>query len=74
MIPAATAPAGQRHARAPAFVDERLRYAAADRETLDQAGGEIGSGQRREFLVGVQPSGAGQQNRLRFDYMRDFGS
>ena len=47
--------ARQRRARAPAFVDERLRHAAADRETAAQSGGEIGRGEREEFLVGVQP-------------------
>ena len=47
--------AGQRRARAPAFVDERLRHAAADRETAAQPGGEVGRGEREEFLVGIQP-------------------
>ena len=47
--------AGQRRARAPAFVDERLRHAAADRETAAQPGGEVGSGEREEFLVRIQP-------------------
>ena len=48
--------ARQRRARAAAFVDERLRHAAADRETAAQSGGEIGRGEREEFLVGVEPA------------------
>ena len=54
MIPAAMAP--DSGVRAPAaFVDERLRHAAADRETAAQPGGEVGRGEREKFLVGIQP-------------------
>ena len=48
--------ARQRRARAPAFVDQRLRHAAADRETAAQPGGEVGRGERKEFLVRIQPA------------------
>ena len=48
--------AGQRRARAAAFVDERLRHAAADRETASQAGGEIGAASaRNSWLASSRP-------------------
>ena len=47
--------ARERRARAAAFVDERLRHAAADREALADAGGEIRAGEGEQFLVAVEP-------------------
>ena len=55
MIPAAKAP-DSGGARASTFVNERLRHAAADRETATQPRREVGSGEREEFLIGVQPA------------------
>jgi hypothetical protein len=47
--------AGQRRSRAPALVDDGLRHAAADRETLAEPRSEVRRAERQKFLVGVQP-------------------
>ena len=46
--------AGEGRPGAAAFVDERLRHSAADREAAPQSRGEIGDGEREEFLIGVE--------------------
>ena len=48
--------ARKRRARAAALVDQRLRHAAADRETAAEPGGEVRRGEGEEFLVGVEPA------------------
>ncbi len=46
--------AGKRGAGAGRFVDQRLRHAAAHRESGAEARGEIGGPERQEFLRGVE--------------------
>ena len=63
--------ARQRRARAPTFVDERLRHPTADRETAAQSGCKVGRGECKKFLIGVETPtvfrGEGATNRGRFD-------
>ena len=65
----------QRRARAGAFVDERLRHAAADRKSAAHPGGEVGPADREELLGRVESvamlAAEHPPDRRRFDRGQD---